>query len=219
MTNAEIAKTIDLAVLKPTDPVDYALAAAEAAVKLGLASVCVRPDYIREVAKVLKGTSVTVGTVIGFPLGYGPTNVKVFETEEAYINGATEFDMVMNIGYFKSSQFGRVEADISRVVQLVSRYDPSCLVKVILETYLLSSDEIALACKLAESAGADYVKTSTGFAEGGATVNAVKIMMDTVGNRLGVKASGGIKTREQAEMFLAMGCKRLGVGSIARILI
>jgi deoxyribose-phosphate aldolase len=218
MTDAEIAKTIDLAVLKPTATRWDAIAQANTALKYGLASLCVRPDYIRDAYEILKGTTVAVSTVIGFPHGYGPYGLKVAAVEDAFICGAVEFDMVMNIGYLKSGELNFVEADIANVVRTAQRCAPKCMVKVILETCLLTDEEIIVASKIAEFAGADYVKTSTGFSTGGATHNAVRLMLDTVGNRMGVKASGGIKTREQAEWYLMLGCKRLGVGSIKGIL-
>ena len=210
MNTIDIIRTLDVAVLKSTDTLNFALATAQAGKKLGFASICVRPDYVFEVSQLL-GTKCAckVGTVIGFPLGYGPTISKMQEVEQALLNGATEFDMVMNLGYFQSKDYGKVEADIARIVSLTNPHT----LKVILETCLWSKEEIVLACQLVESAGGDYVKTSTGFAAKGATREAVQAMMDTVGHRIGVKASGGIDCREAAESYLKMGCRRLGVGA------
>ncbi len=210
MNTKDLIRTLDVAVLKPTDTVDFALATAQAGKKLDFASVCVRPDYVFYVSQVLGPASVCkVGTVIGFPFGYGPTRDKAGQVEEAMRNGATEFDMVMNLGYFKAKDYGKVEADIARIVRVTTPHT----LKVILETCLWTPEEIALACQIAELAGADYVKTSTGFGTKGATREAVKVMMETVGHRIGVKASGGINCREAAESYLAMGCLRLGVGA------
>jgi deoxyribose-phosphate aldolase len=212
MNTAIIIRSLDVAVLKPTDTLKYALATAEAGKKLGFASVCVRPDHVKEVAQLLCAQSLCkVGTVIGFPLGYGPTINKVHEAEEALCNDATEFDMVMNLSEFKAQHYDMVVNEIHTVRKVLCH--PRYTLKVILETCLLTPEEIAIACQLAKDAGADHVKTSTGFSTGGATIAAVKIMLDTVSGRIGVKASGGIKSREVAEGFLALGCSRLGVGA------
>lgn len=217
--SAEIAKTIDYAVLKPDATLHDVEVACTLAKQWNFASVCIRPDYISFAEDLLIDSSVALGTVIGFPLGYGPLSLKVDATDLAVCDGATEIDVVMNIGAFKDGKYDYVRAELQRVVHDAKLENAKILVKVILETCLLNDEEIWRACKLAEDARADYVKTSTGLAAGGATPHAVQIMLNTVGDNLGVKASGGIKTYDQAVGFLKQGCKRLGVSSIEGILI
>jgi deoxyribose-phosphate aldolase len=217
MTNNEIAATLDYAVLKPTATILDVRIACQLANERNFASVCIRPDYVTYAAEYLKGSGVKVGTVVGFPLGYTPWFIKAEETDHAFSNGATEIDMVLNLGRLKARQYIRVEDDIERVARATKAH--GAILKVILETCLLTAEEIEIACKLARQAGADYVKTSTGFSTAGATPFVVQIMLDTIGDTMGVKASGGIKTREQAVGFLTQGCKRLGVSSIKGILV
>ena len=213
----DIAATLDYAVLKPTDTLLEVRNACQLARQWKFASVCIRPDYVTYAAECLKGSDIKLGTVVGFPLGYTPWFIKAEETDLAFANGATEIDMVMNLGRLKARQYIRVEDDIERVARATKSH--GALLKVILETCLLTLEEIEIACKLAHQAGADYVKTSTGFSKAGATPLVVQVMLDTVGNTMGVKASGGIKTRDQAVGYLTQGCKRLGVSSIEGILV
>lgn len=173
------------------------------------ASVCVNPTWVKTAANALKDSPVKVCTVIGFPLGASTTTVKAFEAKDAIANGADEIDMVINIGALKSSNFKLVEDDIKAVVESSG----TKLVKVIIETCLLTDDEKVKACQLAKSAGADFVKTSTGFSTGGATIEDIALMRKTVGPDMGVKASGGARTLEAAQAFIKAGATRIGTSS------
>ena len=207
-----IAHYIDYAVLKVSDTSRDVENACALANKYGFASICVRPDLIFDALWHLGAkTKVAVGTVVAFPLGYGCAYTKGLEIFEALRQGATEIDMVMNISRFKSKYYYQLAEEVANAKRLLK----DKILKVILETSLLNVSEIKLACAIAEENGANFVKTSTGFA-GGATPWAVQAMLDTV--RIGVKASGGIKTREAAEGYINMGCKRIGVSSIEGIL-
>jgi deoxyribose-phosphate aldolase len=196
--------------------VEEVVAACETAKRWQTASVCVRPCDVGLAAGELQGTAVKVGTVIGFPHGSTHSMVKVQEAERALADGAVELDMVMTVGRFLSGEWEYVENDIRGVVRVA--HERKALVKVILEVCYLSDVQIAEACKIAEGAGADFVKTSTGFGSGGATPEAVGIMVATVGVTMGVKASGGIKTFDQAVGYLRQGCQRLGVGATEALL-
>jgi deoxyribose-phosphate aldolase len=182
----------------------------------GVGCICVRPCDVAAAAKFVAGSPVAVASVIGFPHGSHRPETKALEARLALADGARELDMVMNIGRLLSGDHTAVRDDIAAVVGEAK--PRSGLVKVILETCFLSPGQIATASLLAEQAGADFVKTSTGYGTDGATPEAVRIMLDTVGGRLGVKASGGIRTWNDAVMYLDMGCTRLGVGDAARIL-
>ncbi|KRN33512.1 deoxyribose-phosphate aldolase [Weissella halotolerans] len=186
------------------------------AIKYDFASVVVNPYWVRYVANQLQGTDINTVTVIGFPLGATTTATKVFETEDALKNGATEVDMVINIGELKAGHDEVVEADIAAVAKAAHAADK--LLKVIIETALLTDAEKVQACELAEKAGADFVKTSTGFSTAGATVADIKLMRQTVGNRLGVKASGGIHSKADAEALIDAGATRLGASSGVKIM-
>ncbi len=173
------------------------------------ASVCVNPTWVKTAANALKDSPVKVCTVIGFPLGASTTTVKAFEAKDAIANGADEIDMVINIGALKSRNFKLVDDDIKAVVESSG----TKLVKVIIETCLLTDDEKVKACQLAKSAGADFVKTSTGFSTGGATIEDIALMRKTVGPDMGVKASGGARTLEAAQAFIKAGANRIGTSS------
>ena len=179
------------------------------AVEYQFASVCVNPTWVAHCAKTLAGTGVKVCTVVGFPLGANTSSVKAFETKDAIANGADEIDMVINIGQLKSGQYEVVKADIRAVVEA----SQDKLVKVIIETCLLTNDEKVKACQLAVSAGADFVKTSTGFSAAGATVEDIVLMRETVGPNIGVKAAGGARSYEDAEAFIEAGATRIGTSS------
>ncbi|WP_054950037.1 deoxyribose-phosphate aldolase [Numidum massiliense] len=210
MTKASLARTIDHTLLKPEATAAQIDALCDEALAHGFASVCVNPCWVARCAARLKGSEVKVCTVIGFPLGAATTASKVSETNDALENGATEIDMVINIGWLKSGLTEQVKEDIAAVVR-ASHW--KAIVKVIIETGLLTDEEKRLACKLAKEAGAHFVKTSTGFGHGGATVSDVKLMRETVGERLGVKASGGIRDLATAEAMLAAGATRLGASA------
>jgi deoxyribose-phosphate aldolase len=173
------------------------------------ASVCVNPTWVKRCAELLKGTDVKVCTVIGFPLGASTPAVKAAETRDAIANGAAEVDMVLNIGALKSGDLELVKADVKAVKEAAG----SVLVKVILETGLLTDEEKVTACKLCVEAGADYVKTSTGFGHGGATVEDIALMRKTVGPNIGVKASGGVRDRATALAMIEAGASRIGTSS------
>lgn len=213
-----LAALIDHSVLKPTSTVDDVREGAAIALKYQTAAYCIRPSDVPLAAKLLAGSDVKVCTVIGFPHGTTDTTSKAFEAAEAVRNGATEVDMVINIGWMLSGDLVAVEDDIRQVVTAARAVNDTTCVKVILETAFLSREQIVKACELAESAGADFVKTSTGFAPEGATVENIALMRATVGDRLGVKASGGIRTLEQVEALVAAGASRVGLSGTADIL-
>ena len=173
-------------------------------------SVCISPIWVSYASEQLKDTAVKVCTVIGFPQGATPTAVKAFETKNAIENGATEVDMVIPVGFLKDKNYEAVENDIKAVVDEAKG---KALTKVIIETCLLTDEEKVMACKLAKKAGADYVKTSTGFSTGGATAEDIKLMRETVGEDMGVKASGGVRTREDADKMIASGASRIGTSN------
>jgi deoxyribose-phosphate aldolase len=175
------------------------------------ASVCVNPANVRLSAQLLKGSDVKVCTVIGFPLGATASAVKAYEAQQAIRDGATEIDMVINIGALKSRAYNAVLEDIAAVVQTSHAAD--ALVKVIIETALLTDEEKVIACQLSKAAGADYVKTSTGFGPGGATVEDVTLMRRVVGPALGVKASGGVKNYADTQAMIAAGATRIGASA------
>lgn len=179
------------------------------AVQYDFCSVCVNPVWVSFAKQCLQGSTVKVCTVIGFPLGANTSTLKAFETQEAVQHGADEVDMVMNIGLAKSGDWAGVEADMKAVVQAAN----GTLVKVILETCLLSEEEIRLACQAAVAAKVDFVKTSTGFSTAGATVEAVKLMRECVGADMGVKASGGIRRPEEFRAMIEAGANRIGASA------
>lgn len=173
------------------------------------ASVCVNPNYVSLCKERLAGSDVKVCTVIGFPLGQTTTTAKIDETKDAIFEGADEIDMVINVSWIKDKRYDKVLYEIQRL----KRYCHDRILKVILETCLLSDEEIVKACEIAKKAGADFVKTSTGFSKGGATVHAVELMRKTVGSDMGVKASGGIKTKEDMVKMVEAGASRIGTSS------
>jgi deoxyribose-phosphate aldolase len=184
--------------------------------KYGFASVCVNPSHVSLCYGLLKDTPVKVCTVIGFPLGATTTEVKRFEAEQAMKNGAREIDMVINIGKMKQGDYEYVFNDINQLALAAKKYNS--LLKVILETALLTDEEKVKACLLAKKAKADFVKTSTGFSKGGATASDVALMKYVVGSTVGVKASGGIRTYEDAEAMIESGADRIGASASVKIL-
>lgn len=211
----DIAKMIDHTLLKPEATVEQVNTLCSEAKKFNFASVCINPAYVTLCAHLLKDTNVRVCTVIGFPLGATTTETKAFETENVIRNGATEVDMVINVGRLKSKEYAMVENDIFAVVSQAKRHN--VLTKVILETGLLTDEEKVIACMLAKRAGADFVKTSTGFSKGGATAADIALMRYVVGNSMGVKASGGVRTREDALAMVASGADRIGASASVAI--
>ncbi len=215
-TKSDVAGTIDHAVLKPFATNDDVIAAARMCDERGVFSICVRPSDVKLVALELAASKTRVAMVVGFPHGSNLSVVKALEAERGIEDGADELDMVMNIGKFLSGDYDCVRRDIEAVVAVAK--SANALVKVILETCFLSNEQIAAACRIAEAAGADFVKTSTGFGSGGATREAVAVMIETVGRTMKVKASGGIRDWKMAVEYLDMGCARLGVGSTEALL-
>jgi deoxyribose-phosphate aldolase len=205
-----IAGMIDHTLLKANATESEIVQLAEEAKKYSFASVCVNPTWVKTAGDVLAGTSVKVCTVIGFPLGASTSETKAFETANAIQDGATEVDMVINIGALKSQNDQLVEQDIRAVVEAAKG---KALTKVIIETCLLTDEEKVHACELAVKAGANYVKTSTGFSTGGATVEDIRLMRKTVGPEIGVKASGGVRSREDALAMIEAGATRIGASS------
>lgn len=209
-----IANIIDHTLLKPDAKEEQILKLIEEAKQYQFASVCVNPYWVPLAAKQLAGTNVKVCTVIGFPLGSNTTKVKAFEAKDAIENGAQEIDMVINVGLLKTGKYSEVEEDIKAVADVARG---KALLKVIIETCLLTDEEKKLACELAVKAGADFVKTSTGFSTGGATAEDVKLMRQTVGNEIGVKASGGIRNKADFDKMVAAGANRIGASSGVKI--
>jgi deoxyribose-phosphate aldolase len=203
-------RLIDHTNLKPEARKEDILKLINEAKEHHFASVCVNPVWVELAAKELKGTDVKVCTVIGFPLGANTMETKAYETKDAIEKGAEEVDMVINISKLKDGEYDDVKGDISGVVEAAKG---KALVKVIIETYLLTNEEKEVACSLAKEAGADYVKTSTGFSTGGATVEDVALMAKTVGQTMGVKASGGVRTKKDAASMVEAGATRLGASS------
>lgn len=209
-----LAKYIDHTLLKPQATQQEIEHLCQEALNYHFASVCVNPYWVQYAKQLLKSSDVAVCTVVGFPLGACTSETKVFETKQAILNGADEIDMVINIGALKSGDFDRVYHDIRGVVQAADGH----LVKVIIETCLLDTEEKKTACALAMQAKADFVKTSTGFAGGGATVEDVRLMKTVVQNQLQVKASGGIRDEKTALSMIEAGASRLGTSSGVRIM-
>ena len=214
--NLDIAKMIDHTLLKPDATQQEIAQLCFEARKYGFASVCVNPAWVPLCAELLKGSPVKVCTVIGFPLGATAPEVKAFETENAIRQGATEIDMVINIGALKARDLELVARDIRGVVNAAHAH--GIIVKVIIETVLLNDEEKMIASLISKEAGADYVKTSTGFAGGGATIADVALMRKTVGPQMGVKASGGVRTYEDAEGMIKAGATRIGASAGVKII-
>jgi len=217
-TVAQIAAAIDHSVLKPNSLSSEVVEACALAAKVKTASVCIRPIDVPLAAASLAGSGVPVCTVIGFPHGTSTTASKVFETVEAINAGCDEVDMVINISALLEGQFDVVLADIKAVVDAAHGLKSTSIVKVIFETALLNREQIIKACQLSEEAGADFVKTSTGFASEGATVENIRLMKECVGDRLKVKASGGVRTLDQVIDFLEAGADRCGCSGTEAIL-
>ena len=203
------ARMIDHTLLKANSTKDQVQQICEEAKQYGFASVCVNPTWVKFSAEQLAGTEVKVCTVIGFPLGANTSVVKAFETKDAIANGADEIDMVINIGALKDADYDLVREDIKAVVEAAN----GTLVKVIIEACLLTEEEKVKACELSVEAGADFVKTSTGFSTGGATAEDIALMRKTVGPDLGVKASGGVRSLEDMKKMIENGATRIGASS------
>ncbi|MBE3579760.1 MAG: deoxyribose-phosphate aldolase [Caldanaerobacter subterraneus] len=211
-----IAKMIDHTLLKPNATKEEIKKLCEEAREYGFASVCINPCFVDLAYEMLKDTDVKVCTVIGFPLGANTIETKMFEAVEAVKKGATEIDMVLNISMLKSGEYDYVKKEIEEVVKAVKSHG-GIVVKVILETCYLSNEEKIKACEISKEAGADFVKTSTGFGLGGATVEDVKLMRKVVGENFGVKASGGIRSYEDAKAMIEAGANRIGASAGVKI--
>jgi len=211
----DLARYIDHTLLRPEATREEVLRVCEEALSYGFATVVVNPYWVRDVARRLHGSEVKPCTVVGFPLGATLTDVKVYEARRAIFDGAREIDMVINIGALKSGQDEVVERDIRAVVEACHEFGVLC--KVIIETALLTEEEKVKACVLAKRAGADFVKTSTGFSRGGATIEDVLLMRRVVGPEMGVKAAGGIRDAQTARRLLEAGATRLGASAGVKI--
>lgn len=208
----QLAKLIDHTLLKPNATKDDIARLCEEAKKYGFWCVCVNPTYVSLATKVLQKTDVKVCSVVGFPLGANTPEVKAFEAEKAIDDGASEIDMVINIGALRSRDYELVKRDIREVAKRAKARKNSVL-KVIIETGLLTEDEKVLACRLIKEAGGDFIKTSTGFNAPGATVDDVTLIRNTVGPNFGVKASGGIRTYSDSLKLIKAGANRIGTSS------
>ncbi|MBI4786535.1 MAG: deoxyribose-phosphate aldolase [Chloroflexi bacterium] len=212
----DLAKFIDHTLLKPeATPAEIEKLCNEAK-EYRFAAVCVNPPYVKQCAQLLRGTDVDIAAVVGFPLGAHTTETKVFEARQAIADGANEIDMVINVGWLKANQDAAVRDDIRAVVE--AAHAANAIVKAIIEAALLTDDEKVRACQLSKEAGADFVKTSTGFGPGGATVHDVALMSRAVNGELGVKAAGGIRNYEQAQAMIQAGATRIGASAGVKIL-
>ncbi len=211
-----LAGMIDHTLLKPDATPDQVAQLCFEARKYGFASVCINPAWVTLCAQLLQGSPVKVCTVIGFPLGATPPEVKAFETQNAIDHGASEIDMVINIGALKARDLEVVARDVHGVVTVA--HARGAIVKVIIEAVLLTDEEKTIACLISKEAGADFVKTSTGFASGGATVHDVALMRRVVGPEMGVKAAGGVRTFEDAQNMIKAGATRIGASAGVKII-
>jgi len=215
-TDGSLSYMIDHTLLKPDATKDQVAQLCHEAKECDFASVCVNPSYVKLCAELLKETQVRVCTVVGFPLGATSTETKVFEAQKAIRDGATEVDMVINVGALKSRDYERVQNDIASVARAC--HAGGSILKVILEAALLSDEEKVAACQLVKISGGDFVKTSTGFGPGGATAEDVALMRKVVGPSMGVKASGGIRTFADAQKMIAAGASRIGASASVKII-
>ncbi len=211
----DLARYIDHTLLKPDATAEQVDKLCREARDFHFAAVCINPTWVRRAAEQLRGTGVAVASVIGFPFGAGTTAVKAMETRQAVRDGAREIDMVINIGALKSGMYDLVRDDIAAVSDAC--HEAGALNKVIIEAVLLTDEEKVIACRLAQQAKADYVKTSTGYASGGATVFDVALMREAVGPKMGVKAAGGIRTAEDVTEMIAAGATRIGASAGVKI--
>ncbi|CEP08011.1 hypothetical protein [Parasitella parasitica] len=218
LTSENLGKFFDHAILRPDQTTEDVIKGCEVAREYKLASVCVKPCDVSQASELLKGTDVMVGTVISFPHGNSTTEAKIAESLQAIKDGAVELDVVINIGHLKSGKYKEVEQELKDVITKSREENPNVCVKIIFETAYLSDDEIVKACEISLAAGAQFVKTSTGFASAGATYDHIKLMKKSVPATMEVKASGGIKTLAQVLEFLKLGATRIGSSSSAQII-
>lgn len=208
-----IVEKVDHTLLKPLATWEDIKKICDEAKEMKVASVCIPPSYVKQASEYLKD-EVPVCTVIGFPLGYNTTKIKIEEAKDAIQNGAKEIDMVINIGDAKAGLFDKIEDEISQIKNAIGNH----ILKVIIETCYLTQDEKIALCKAVSNAKADFIKTSTGFGTNGATLEDIKLMKDNVSKNVAIKAAGGIKTIEDAKNFINAGATRLGTSSICQIL-
>jgi deoxyribose-phosphate aldolase len=217
ISRAQLAKLIDSTLVKVTATKGEVERLCREAVQYGFGCVVVNPVYVRLASSILRGTDVRVGSTVGFPFGVSLLDVKALEAARAVEDGACELDMVMNLSAFKSGDYELVKRDIEAVTALKRRFS-GLIVKVIIETPLLTSEEKVMACKIVKEAGADFVKTSTGLFGGGATVEDVKLMRQVVGKDFGVKAAGGIRTYADAVAMIEAGANRIGTSTAVAVI-
>lgn len=213
MENKEILCHVDHTLLTQTATWEEIRQICEDGVKYQVASVCIPPSYVKQASEYLEGR-LPVCTVIGFPNGYMTTEVKEWETKDALENGASEIDMVVNLGWIKDGKYDLVEEEIRRLKEICGEK----VLKVIIETCLLTEEEKIRMCHVVTKAGADYIKTSTGFSKGGATFEDIKLFSEHIGSGVKMKAAGGISSLEDAEKFLALGADRLGTSRIIKLI-
>ena len=213
MDKKEILKYVDHTLLTQTAAWEEIRSILDAAIKYGTASACIPASYVKQAAEYVEG-KLPICTVIGFPNGYSTTAVKVFETKDAVANGASEIDMVINIGNLKDGKYEEIEEEIRQIHQACG----GRILKVIIETCLLTEDEKIKMCEIVTKAGAEYIKTSTGFSTGGATFADVELMRKHVGKEVKVKAAGGISSFDDAEEFIRLGAERLGTSRLVKIM-
>jgi len=212
ISKLQLAKMIDHTLIKPTATRDDIVKLCKEAEKHGFGCVCVNSAYVPLAKQLLRGTDVKVASTAGFPFGSSLPEVKAFEAKKALEKGASEIDMVLNIGALKSGDYETVKRDIEGVVDVKRSHGNDLVIKVIIETGYLTKEEKVMACKLAKEAGADFVKTSTGFV-GGATVEDVRLMREVVGRDMGVKAAGGVRTLKEALAMIEAGANRIGTST------
>lgn len=213
MNKKDILKTVDHTLLGQAATWEDIRQILDDAINFGCASACIPPSYVKQAAEYAAG-KLPICTVIGFPNGYNTTAVKVFETKDAIANGASEIDMVINVGHLKDKRYQEIEDEICQIHEACG----DKILKVIIETCLLTDEEKIKMCEIVTNAGAEYIKTSTGFSKGGATFADVELMRKQVGNHVKVKAAGGIASLDDAEEFLRLGAERLGTSRIVKIL-
>jgi len=209
MTNQFILSKVDHTLLKQTATMQQIKELCDDAIRFGTASVCIPPSFVKQ-AKEYYGDKLNICTVIGFPNGYNTTATKVFEAKQAISEGATEIDMVINVGWAKEGKFDQITEEIKQLRKATKGY----ILKVIIETCFLTEEEKIALCKAVTDANADFIKTSTGFGIGGATREDIKLFKEHIGSSVKIKASGGIKTLDDAKDYIELGCERLGTSSI-----
>ncbi|KAG0956886.1 hypothetical protein G6F60_001867 [Rhizopus arrhizus] len=217
LTAESLAKVFDHAILRPDQTTEDVVQGCQVAREYNVASVCVKPCDVKQASELLQGSSVMVGTVISFPHGNSPTSAKVAEALQTVEDGAIELDIVINIGHLRSGLYAEVQQELEEIMKACRAKNKDVSFKIIFETAYLTNEQIVKACEISHAAGAEFVKTSTGFASAGATVEHIKLMKASVPESMEVKASGGIKTLDQVLEFLSLGATRIGSSSSDKI--